>query len=264
MGAIDAKDEALAMLRSAIGTWATTARGVLALRRREARRAALATMLRACRDPAERARLSRELEIAEESVKRARRAHAQAARVVEDLRTIERRFGATIESKTSAAQADLQRRLAALAGYREAGMTGSSPSSTNQSSPVASAAQAFAGHGLVDVPLDNARFDDNPIVDGYHKGGAKRADYRWAVETWETTVRPGVLAGQTREDFERRDASREAPEFRRTANVYDMFLGDDPVHFSRRSDGSLDVASGRHRVETARSLGLTHLPGKLS
>ncbi|MGO9751949.1 MAG: hypothetical protein ACLP22_10650 [Solirubrobacteraceae bacterium] len=113
------------------------------------------------------------------------------------------------------------------------------------------------------MPLSTTNHSDNPVIDDYHKGGTTQSDYRWAVETWETVVRPGIAADATREDFARRDADRGATGFRRTAGVYDMFLGDDRIVFSRRPDGMLDVTNGRHRIDVARQLGITNLPGEI-
>jgi hypothetical protein len=278
MSQIDAQDEGLLVLKSALGTWAGSARGILAqatattnalrheceqeLRRRTARLGALQASLNACRLPEDRVRLQRAVQRAQDSAARARRAHAQACAAADDLRILERRLDATIGGRIPAAQSDLMRRLDALSGYRDG--SSQSSSSTSGGASLHTLGKAFADRGLTDVPISNAKFDDNPIIDGYHKGGASQTDYRWAVETWDSVVRPGVLRGATHEDFERRDAARAAPEFRRTAAVYDMFMGDDRLIFSSRGDGALDVTNGRHRVEVARSLGISHLPGRVS
>lgn len=51
---------------------------------------------------------------------------------------------------------------------------------------------------------------------------------------------------------------------RRTADAYDMFLGDtDRIRLSRDADGRLDVVNGRHRIIVARDLGIKHLPGTI-
>jgi hypothetical protein len=76
-------------------------------------------------------------------------------------------------------------------------------------------------------------------------------------------VGPGVAAGKTREDFAARDARSNAQPLRRTADVYDMFLGSDRIRVDRRPDGSMDVVNGRHRLLIARELGIKTLPGQV-
>ncbi|HET9893932.1 MAG TPA: hypothetical protein VFQ44_03265 [Streptosporangiaceae bacterium] len=123
--------------------------------------------------------------------------------------------------------------------------------------------QVLRDNGLELVPLHLADYSENPIIDGYHKGGANRSDYRWAVETWESVIWPKVAAGATRDDFARQDEACGAPAFRCTANVYDLFLGNDRIVFSRLPDGTLSVMTGRHRIEIARELGITNLPAEI-
>ena len=124
--------------------------------------------------------------------------------------------------------------------------------------------------GLADVDVSSADLDENPILDDdrskgtFGKGGLSRADYRWAVQTWNDTVGPGVAGGKTREDFAERDARSNAQPLRRTADVYDMFLGTDRIRADRRPDGSLNILSGRHRLLIARELGIKNLPGQVS
>jgi hypothetical protein len=270
---------ALDGLRSALGAWAREAAGIApqasaaaaalageaehAVRVRAARRSAIEALLRAAREREERGRLERELQLATESLEHARRALQRTQEVVAAVRRLERRTGESVSGRVPAASHELGRKLQALADYRAVTVAGSPPAAP---APAAGAAGVdFRAPGIVDVPIDRADFADNPILDGFRRGGAELSDYRWAVETWETIVRPGVLAGQTREDFARRDAERGRHSgLRRTAGVYDLFLGSDPIHFSRRADGSLSVDNGRHRVEAARQLGITHLPGRLS
>jgi hypothetical protein len=160
-----------------------------------------------------------------------------------------------------AARKELDRKLQALTDYRSVQVAGSAADTPAAGSRSGGAA-SFGATGLVDVSRADVDFSEKPILDGFNRGGASSTDYRWAAETWENVVRPRVLAGDTREDFEALDAERgRFSGFRRTAGVYDVFLGSDPIHFERRADGTLGVADGRHRVQMARSLGITHLPG---
>lgn len=124
--------------------------------------------------------------------------------------------------------------------------------------------------GLADLDVNSADLDDNPILDDnrpqgtFGKGGLSRADYRWAVQTWNDTVGPGVAGGKTRDDFVERDSRSNAQPLRRTADVYDMFLGSDRIRAGRRPDGSLDIVNGRHRLLIARQLGVKSLPCQVS
>jgi hypothetical protein len=119
------------------------------------------------------------------------------------------------------------------------------------------------------VDVSSADLDENPILDDngsrrtFGKGGLTRADYRWAVQTWNDTVGPGVDAGKTREDFAERDGQSNAEPLRRTADVYDMFLGTDRIRADRQADGSVNIVNGRHRLLIARELGIRTLPGEV-
>lgn len=84
------------------------------------------------------------------------------------------------------------------------------------------------------------------------------------MQTWNDVVGPGVEGGKTRDDFVRRDAQSNAAPLRRTADVYDMFLGSDRIRVDRQPDGSLNVINGRHRFQIARELGIKTLPGQVS
>jgi hypothetical protein len=214
--------------------------------------------------------LLREIAAAEAALARAMRANAIVDEVERDARALERRIIEATEGHGVAAERDLDRRLGSLSGYRAVGVSGGGTSGSN--GPAGGSGnradrspeeRALQDRGLVSVPLSTTNHSDTPVIDGYLKGGATHSDYRWAVETWETVVRPGIAAGATREDFARRDADRGATGFRRTAGVYDMFLGDDRIVFSCRPDGLLDVTNGRHRIDVARQLGITNLPGEI-
>jgi hypothetical protein len=149
-----------------------------------------------------------------------------------------------------------------LGSYRSSG-TGQSGSSVRTGTLVAGVTSAgwLIGTDLKEVDVASVEFDDNPIIGSFGRGDTTRADYRWAVQTWDEVVRPGVLRGMTRADFEARDVERGAPALRRTAGVYDLFLGDsDRLRLTRRADGKFDVTNGRHRLEVARELGIERLP----
>jgi hypothetical protein len=234
------------------------------VRRRAATKAALEAALASCRHE-EREGLKRQLALAAESLEDARRGLQQANGASRAAQALERRISDSAGSRVPRAAGELARKLDALADYYAVPLptSGQPPAIPIAASTGDTTSDDFGVPGIVNVPIAHASFDDNPILDGYQRGGANLGDYRWAVEKWETVVRPGVLAGKTREDFERRDAETGSTGLRRTAGVYDMFLGGDPIQFARRPNGSLDVASGRHRVAVAKQLGITHLPGRL-
>jgi hypothetical protein len=122
----------------------------------------------------------------------------------------------------------------------------------------------LARSGLADIDVAAADFADNPVTGSFGRGGLTRADYRWAMTTWDQLVRPGLDRGMSRGDFAARDETRAAPPLRRTADVYDMILGSDPIRVERRGDGTLNVINGRHRIEIARELGITQLPAAVT
>ena len=242
-------------------TSAVVTRAEAAVRKCSANQSAVEAALSSARDEEDKTRLQRDLREATAALESAKRGLATASDAARSAQLLERRIGDSATGRVPDATRSLSKKLEALADYRDTGPPASTAGNAASNGP---AAYDYGVEGISDVPLDQADFCDNPIRDGYHKGGAKVEDYRWAVETWETVVRPGVLAGKSRDDFESRDIAmgRESG-FRRTAGVYDMFLGGDLIEFSRRADGSLDVASGRHRVEIAKQLGITHLPGRV-
>ncbi len=269
--------DAIAELDSALRTWATAATGIAlqtsaaakallseveqTVRERASRVAAIEAAITAARDE-DRARLAHELQMANRSLEDARRGLRSATEADRIAQSMALRIDECTNSRVPGASQSLRRKLRALGEYR----TVSAPSSsgTPRGAGGAPGASDFGVQGIVDVPIEKANFDDNPILGTFGRGGATLTDYRWAAETWETVVRPGVLAGKTREDFERQDAAAgRHTGYRRLGGVYDMFLGDEPIQFSRRADGTLDVANGRHRVQVARQLGITHLPGRM-
>lgn len=269
--------EAVAELDSALRTWATAASGIAlqasaavkalvaeaeqAILERASRVAAIEAAIAAARDD-DRARLARELQVANRRLEDARRALRSATDANRSAQSAARRIDESTNSLVPRASQSLHRKLDALAEYKAA--SGPSSSGTSSGASDAPGGSDFGVPGIVDVPIEHASFEDNPILGTFGRGGATLTDYRWAAETWETVVRPGVLAGKTREDFERQDAAAgRHTGYRRLGGVYDMFLGDEPVRFSRRADGTLDVPNGRHRVQVARQLGITHLPGRM-
>ena len=287
MTGVATSDEALRALRAAIDRWRVDSQGVAGqagsvvegfrneiaheLRQRTSRLAALEDALATLPPDGDRTQLVLEIANARAEVDRATRAKNMADDAERDVRALQRHIAGAAGARAASAAYDLSRRLESLSGYR-AGGSGAAAApdagAASSSGPVEASSEtpfvrALREHGVTSVSLDEASHEDNPVIDGYHKGGTTVADYRWAVETWETTVQPGLAAGATREDFERRDQARGATGFRRTAAVFDMFLGDDRLVFSRRSDGSLDVVNGRHRIDVARSLGIKRLPGEI-
>jgi hypothetical protein len=269
--------DAVAELDSALRTWAAAATGIAlqtsaavkallteaqkTVRERASRVAAIERAITAARDE-DRTRLARELQIANRCLEDARRGLRSATEADHSAQSMARRINESTNRRVPSASQSLRRKLGALAEYQSI----SAPSSPHRFRATSGApgGNDFGVPGIVDVPIEHANFDDNPILGTFGRGGATLTDYRWAAETWETVVRPGVLAGKTREDFGRQDASAgRYTGYRRLGGVHDMFLGDHPIQFSRRADGTLDVANGRHRVQVARQLGITHLPGRM-
>lgn len=155
-------------------------------------------------------------------------------------------------------QADaFAKRLVGEGAIGSASPTASMPSATT-SDPDAWLSQ----FGLSRLDLNEVDLSDNPILGEFGRGGLTRSDYEWLVSAWASTVAPGVAAGKTRDDFVAHDERVGSPPTRRMVDAYDLFLTSDPIHFSRRPDGSIDIGGGRHRIACARALGLSWLPGK--
>lgn len=211
---------------------------------------------------------------------RATDAQERAARASDRVRDVEARvaaLGRTLTRATSSqvpeARAQLRAMSSALDGYRAGGMVvggGPSPSGNGKSSQSGPARKPLASAGLTEVNVASADLDENPILDDgkvagtFGKGGLSRADYRWAVQTWNDVVGPGIANGQSRDAFAARDAQSNAVPLRRTAEVYDMFLGSERIRVDRRPDGSLNIINGRHRFQIAQELGIESLPGQVS
>ena len=128
------------------------------------------------------------------------------------------------------------------------------------SPPRSTAASVLAERGLTMVAVDSMVVDD-PVDVGNHGRGPD--DYSWLVSTWHSRILPGLDAGMTRDDFARLDHEGSAPENRRLAAAYDVFLGDRSMAGNELPDGGVGISGGRHRAEAARSLGITHLPVRL-
>jgi hypothetical protein len=236
------------------------------------------------------AQIQRELVDAEQSLEAARRATWRIAEITRQVARLQRSHTRTAESSVSATRADLASRVTALDAYRAAGtripiaagvagmssiagvIGGADASAVPALAATAgSAAPSAAGssgwladRGLTDIDVAQAGFADNPITGSFGRGGRTRADYRWAVTTWDQVVRPGLDRRMCRDDFAARDAARGSTPPRRTADVYDMFLGTGPVRVERMADGRLNVIDGRHRLAVARELGVTHLPAAVT
>jgi len=262
-------------LEQAFGTWSGTWRGVWQQaaaqaaaacseidserRHRASRVAALEAALAAASEEQRRV-IAAQLERARRSLDGASAAAADARQASEALRAEVRRVTTASDAVVSRAQADLRRLLGSLSDYRRC--SGASTTSFNGHSGPPSGGVLPAE--LTEVPLHDLDYDNNPLVGEFGKGGASKGDYRWAAETWDTVVRPGVGRGMSRDDFVARDAERGAPPFRRTADVHDLFLGNsDRIVLSRTAAGKLDIVNGRHRIAVARESGITHLPARI-
>lgn len=265
---VSTSTEAIAAFARALGSWAEGSRGlwsqgahrVAAARgeieheraARATRVAALRQALRSARDPATAGRIAAELAAAEAALARAERAFATASRAEQSFAAARRRAATSLEPTLESARADLHRRLGNLDAYVSS--SGTAPAM------VAAPSDRLTALGVQEIDLSLIDFSGNPIVGSFGRGGLTITDYRWAVETWDTVVRPGVAAGLTRDDFADRDTERGARPPRSVAEVYDMFLGGDAINVSRSPDGGWSLGGGRHRIEVARQLGLTTLP----
>lgn len=274
------RDEALVAVDRGLAQWAAAAAGVLVqaaaavggarssaeaeVRRRAARVAALEALRSSLRAGDDTRALDRE-------IGRARDAHRAAIVVARRIMDVAQRIAALRRSQArdadvqiGAARADLARRLTHLAAYHGSATAGAGPAPG--SSPASTAAPGgsqswLADRGMIEFDVAQADFSDNPIIGSFARSDdLTLADYRWAVQTWDQVVRPGLSRGMSRADFAARDTERGAPSLRRTADVYDLFLGARAIRLVRREDGTLNPSGGRHRIAVARELGIDRLP----
>jgi hypothetical protein len=210
-------------------------------------------------------RIQAELFRAREQLDQARRASRRVADISEGVRALQRSYGQQTSPVVAAGRAFLAGRAGAVQQYLS-GRAGAASGGGGGSAGAGSGGlgSVLAGLGMTSVSVAAADLNDTPILDGFRRGGLSRSDYRWAVQTWNDTVGPGVARGMTRDDFAARDnGEHPAPPLRRTADVYDMFLGTDAIRADRRPDGSLNIVNGRHRLQIARELGIKDLPGRV-
>lgn len=120
-------------------------------------------------------------------------------------------------------------------------------------------AAALSARGMELFPVAGADFNDNPII-SWNK--AEPADFAWACEKWNAVVAPALAKGESLEDLEAKDRASGAQvgSLRELARVWDLFLGSDTIRIVERVDGSFEVDSGRHRMETFARLGITSAP----
>jgi hypothetical protein len=282
MAEVRTRDEALQAVLVALDRWGSDTTGALAQgaarlgaaaqevaveRTRAAQRLAVAAAARErAATPDEQARAGHELREAEARLAEVDEI-AQAMRISRaQLAAVLRQLANATASLVPGAVVDLRRRLSTLASYRAGGAAfpGAESAAKTGRARGAGPLSRLDRLGLTEVNVGGIDFSDNPIQGSFGRGGASRADYRWAVETWSNVVEPAVARGADRTQFERRDHERDAPPLRRTADVHDLFLGtSDRIVLSRRADGSLDVINGRRRLLVARELGVKTLPAQV-
>jgi hypothetical protein len=284
MTEVRTRDEAIASVDQALQAWSSNVTALLiqahsaacdakdyvegVVRRRANEVAAMEALLVAA-DDERRRQLQAKLVRAKEAHESARRASVRVSDVAASVTQLSRTHTTVATSQVASARAQLSAMSRALEGYRSGG-AGIGGGGSGSTSTAKAGGSALASMGLADLDVSFAQLDENPILDSnrpkatFGKGGLSRADYRWAVQTWNDTVGPGIANGKTREDFAERDARLNAPPLRRTADVYDMFLGTDRIRADRQSDGSLNIVNGRHRLLIARELGIKNLPGQVS
>lgn len=278
MPEVRTRDEAIVLVDGALHEWVRTltavltqadavansalAKAVSAVARCGTKVSALEALL-ATANGDDRRRWEAELVRARAIHAQVRRASVRISDVATGVRQLNKAHASYGASQAAAAQGQLAAMSRAIEGYRSGRVGGAAGGSAPALASTSRASQ-LSTLGLSEVDVSAADMADTPIRGEFGRGGASRADYRWAVQTWSDTVGPGVAKGMTRDDFATRDQRSGAPPLRRTADVYDMFLGTDRVRVDRRADGSLNIVNGRHRLQIASDLGIKTLPGEIS
>lgn len=277
MSEIRTRDDALDTVSRALAQWAATSSGVFTqagalvagaqssaaqtVRSIQTRIGALRAALSALGPEDDPRPLQQALAERQQAFASAQRAGAEIDAIAQRVTALGRTQARSNEAEVAGARADLVRRFGELGAYRAASVSGGAASSATV--PAGTSGNSWLGaNGLADIDVNSADIGTNPIIGKFGRGDTTLADYRWAVETWDSVVRPGIDRGMTRDDFVARDDQRAAGPLRRTADVYDMFLRD-PVRVTRLPNGRYDVTGGRHRLEVARQLGVTRLPAQV-
>ncbi len=115
-----------------------------------------------------------------------------------------------------------------------------------------------------DVPLSAIDLSDLNVYGPEDPRGDSYAQIAGGVHKLESTVRPGVAAGQGREDFHALDEAQGLnPAVDGYTKVYDSFYGGDPVTLTKMGE-RYKVEKGRHRLFVARNEGLHSLPARVN
>jgi hypothetical protein len=126
----------------------------------------------------------------------------------------------------------------------------------------AKAGSDWVDRGIVDVPVA-----DLPVPEGV----SSPADFDHHI-SWEDSqtalkqlpdIQKSVKEGKTRDDFFKDDQAAGLDYAHGKERVYDLFYGSDPVKLDKDGD-QYTIVSGRHRIFTAKTLGLDTIPAKLS
>jgi uncharacterized ParB-like nuclease family protein len=203
-------------------------------------------------------RLAEALRALDEAVRAAAVVDEEAAHVSAERR----RFGDRTHEIAVRAEANLRRMTAAVHSYAHSAKSradgpGPSPATV---SPPDGLHRALSDRGLEPLDVMTVDHSGDPIT-SWTKGPP--SDFLWAVDRWDTVVAPAVARGATRETFAQLDADAGAPDRRRLAAVYDLFLGSDPIDVCVDAAGRTSVNSGRHRLDAARTLGVRTLPARV-
>ncbi len=285
MTEVRTRDEAIAMVDHSLQVWSSAITAVLLqsngvvhsaqldvdfVVRKWANQVRILEDLLAIAKEEEIRRIKAELARAKEALDRARRVKVKVDEIASHVTKLGRSHTMVVTSQVANARNQLSRMNMALEEYRVSGSTIGGGGTRNTQSAKFSG-NALSGIGLSKIDVNDAAWDENPILDDdpstgkFGRQGLYRSDYRWLVQTWNDTVGPGIANGMTRDDFALRDARSNAQPLRRTADVYDVFVSSDTrIHADRRPDGSLNITNGRRRVLIARELGIEDLPGQVS
>lgn len=185
------------------------------------------------------------------------------------------RYRSALESLEQAAQQQLQRAGSALDTYLAQNATrasdaertslgGQGATDGRSQSPDALHQPPGFPSDIFMVPLSLIDDDDSQVRGPADFGkGYTPADLEWAHEAFVRIIMPGVVSGQTYDDFQARDAREGRIGTRSYADTYSGFFDESEAIRLSAAGQRFSVDNGYHRIWVARQMGIDMIPAKV-